>query len=127
MDNKFFITEETDRIELDDQWVDIKHEMSMGDWEKYESSMLQVRAEEGLNRQQRRAINRQRSVPTSIKINTGELTLLEINIKAWSFKDVQVSRENIGKLREKWCRIILEAISERNEESPLAQKDFSKA
>ena len=123
---EFFVQNTTDRIDLNDEhWVDIKSEMSMGDWEEYESSMVQAKAEEGMNRAHRRAIRGTRGKPdqqtgTTLSLSTGDLKLLALNITGWSFQDVEVNPSNITELRESWCRQIIERISELNEASPLA-------
>ena len=98
--------------------------MSMGDWEEYESSMVQAKAEEGMNRAQRRAIrgtrgNPNQQVGTTISMSTGDLKLLALNIIGWSFQDVEVTPSTIAQLKESWCRQIIERISELNEANPL--------
>ena len=119
--NSFFTSNETHRVDIgEDEWVDIKKEMSMGDWEEYESSMLQADVEQGMNREARRQIGRKRGdSKTNLKLKTGDIKLLEINIVAWSFQNVVVDSTNISRLKEPTCRIIIDAISDTNGDSPL--------
>ena len=95
--NSFFTSNETHRVDIgEDEWVDIKKEMSMGDWEEYESSMLQADVEQGMNREEKRQIGRKRgNSKTNLKLKTGDIKLLEINIVAWSFQNVAVDSTNI--------------------------------
>ena len=128
--SSFFVNTGTDRIPLEkDHWVDIKAEMSIGDWERYEGSMLQIIAEESAannsNRAMRRRAQRQNNKAPEIRMNAGLLELLEINIQAWSFEDVPLSRTNISQLRNVHANTVLEAIQERNPDNPLEVKTTS--
>lgn len=127
--SSFFVDSGTNQIPLGkDHWIEIKSEMSIGDWERYEGSMLQIVAEQetgNANRAIRRRQQKQNNNPTQIKMTAGLLELLEINIKAWSFEDVPLNRNNISKLRNTHANIILEAIQERNPDNPLEQKAIS--
>mgnify|MGYP003146904258 FL=1 len=127
--SSFFVDSGTNQIPLGkDHWIEIKSEMSIGDWERYEGSMLQIVAEQetgNANRAIRRRQQKQNNNPTQIKMTAGLLELLEINIKAWSFEDVPLNRNNISKLRNTHANIILEAIQVRNPDNPLEQKAIS--
>ena len=119
---KYFASEDTTRIHLDEEhWVDIKSEMSMGDFEKYESSMVQSEIEPQSGNRQTRRMNKQKKndVPTKIKFSTGDIKLLELNVVAWSFENVPIDVGSLSNLKESWCRKILEAIGEANPENPL--------
>ena len=125
--SSFFVDSGTNQISLGkDHWVEIKSEMSIGDWERYEGSMLQIVAENEVSQNGNRAIRRRskrdnNSSNTQIKMSAGLLELLEINIKSWSFEDVPVNRNNISQLRNEHANFILEAIQVRNPDNPLEQ------
>lgn len=127
--SSFFVDSGTNQIPLGkDHWIEIKSEMSIGDWERYEGSMLQIVAEQetgNANRAIRRRQQKQNNNPTQIKMTAGLLELLEINIKAWSFEDVPLNRNNISQLRNTHANIILEAIQVRNPDNPLEQRAIS--
>ena len=121
----FFVDSGTLKVDLEeDHWVEIKTEMSIGDWERYEAGMLQIvaesEAENSVPRSIRRRQQRQNSKNnTQIKMSAGLLELLEINIKSWSFENVPVNRDNISRLRNMHANRILEVIQEQNPENPL--------
>jgi len=127
---KFFVEDDKRRIEFgEDNWVDIKFEMSIGDWDKYEASMLQYEAESGGengNRAaRRRAIrgrtsNQEEVTMGKLKISAGYIDLMEINILEWSFHR-PLNRGSIEKLTADVSDIIVQGIEEQNPESPLAQ------
>ena len=132
--NKFFVSQDTERVDLgDDAWVDLKKEMSIGDHEKLESAMMQVDVVddeyEGSNRAERRALARFRGKyeketkeqKTKLKVTSGEVEILFINIVAWSF-DVELTRANVSQLRESVTVPIIEKITELNAESPLVKR-----
>lgn len=125
---KFFANDETKRIDLGDgEWVDIKAELSVGDWEKIDASMLQYIAEAGnggTNRQERRRLSRGKSNSeqvANLRIRgAGNIEVLEVLIVAWSFKDVHIDRGTISKLKETYTEKILAAADEEEPtESPL--------
>ena len=121
----FFVDSGTLKVDLEeDHWVEIKTEMSIGDWERYEAGMLQIvaesEAENSVPRSIRRRQQRQNSKNnTQIKMSAWLLELLEINIKSWSFENVPVNRDNISRLRNMHANRILEVIQEQNPENPL--------
>ena len=98
MDARFFVQEETHRIVLpNDQWVDVKKEMSLADWDRLESSAITVVAgETNVGRYHRSSID-----------------LLEINTLAWSF-DVPLTRGSIGKLNRRTSDLIVAEIEKLN-------------
>lgn len=121
----FFVNTGTIQVELsDEQSVEIKAEMSIGDWERYEGSMLQIVAENEVAQNGNRAIRRRQqkeaaSNKTQVKMSAGLLELLEINIVSWTFADVPVNRSNISKLRNEHANKILDAIQGQNPDNPL--------
>ena len=124
--SSFFVDEGVTRVELEKgEWVEVKNEMSIGDWEQYEGSMLQIIAEEESantgNRALRRRNQRQQNNAQTIKMSAGILELLYINIKGWSFEVVPINKKNISKLKERFASKILDAIQEQNPDNPLAQ------
>lgn len=124
--SKFFASAETKRVDLEDgQWVDIKAELSVGDWEKIDASMLQYMAESnGGNRQERRRLSRGKTGAeqvANVRIKgAGNIEVLEVLIVAWSFENVDINRNSISKLKETWTEKILAAADEEPSESPLA-------
>jgi hypothetical protein len=125
----FFVSSQTTRIDISkDHWVDVKTEMSIGDWEKYEAAMLQITAEESSNRDSRRrgmrGSQRSQAAP-QIKMGAGLLDLLEINIVQWSFEEVTINRDNIAKIKEPQAQIILDRIGELNPDNPLGENGQS--
>ena len=125
---KYFVGAETKKVDLGDgNWVEIKAELDTGDWERIDSSMLQYVAEGNngnLNRQERRRLGRSSQDPnqvTNLRVRAGNIEILEVLIKSWSFQNVPITRETIGKLKEEWSSKILEAANEGVTESPLVQ------
>ena len=120
-DSKFFVTDTTVQFDLDDgEWVKLKNEMSLGDWEQLESSMLQIEAEESPNRAARRQSRHHmgNTSPSRAKINAGSVELLYINVTKWSFS-VELNRDNIRKLKSSVADAITLRIEELNGENPL--------
>lgn len=112
--NKWFVQDEIEQVDVGDgHTITIKSEMSTGDWERFESSMMMMEASgtEG-NRAQRRAANKGRS--TKISLSAGRLELLHINIVGWSFPNLPLTRENIGRLRRSYSDVLLDKIDELN-------------
>ena len=94
----FVYDDELDTIELGEEWVKIKKRMSYGDYQKLLSSYTKGGA---------------------MNIEEGNIALLLINIKEWSFKDrdgkpAPVSRENILRLVPDIAQKILDEIGRRN-------------
>jgi hypothetical protein len=122
----FFVQQnETIRIMLDtEQWVDIKAEMSVGDYEKYESGLLQAEVEsqvastEGLGRRSNRKAN-----PTKMSMSAGNVSLMQLNIVGWSFEGVRPQPSTIRALKFRWQSKIITAIEEANSNSPLPVKE----
>ncbi len=127
--SKYFVGSGTKRVNLEDgNWVEIKEELSTGDWEKIDSSMLQYVAESnGGNRQERRRLSRGQGDPnqvTNLRIRGGTIEVLEALIVSWSFQGVPVNRNSISKLKEAWTEKILAAADEEGlTESPLVVQD----
>ena len=127
MGDKFFITEETVKLEREGSWFEIKQEMSIGDHERLERELWQF--ETAIAGQQNRAIRRKAAVAVSPTDNVEQLLkasyrpshviLLEINLVAWSF-DKPLNRENISKLRPEIADWLIEEIDKLN---PQRQKE----
>jgi len=101
----FFIGEEAHRVKLDDDgtaWVDIKKEMSIADWDRFERDSVRITPdssgeEKGLGG----------------TFHRSEVTLLEINIMAWSF-DKPVNHSTISKLRRHIADLIIAEVDKLN-------------
>ena len=104
----------------DNQWINIKEEMPIGDWERFENSLLQIEAETQStgNRQQRRAA-RSSGGNSKFIIKGGMLELLLINIVDWSFEGLPVTPDNIAQLNNETANLVLEAINNCNPINPL--------
>ena len=102
--DRFFIAEETVRVNLGDgggAWVDIKKEMSIGDWDRFEADTISlIPGEDGV-------------AATRGYFHRSEITLMELNIVAWSF-DRPITRENISKLRRPVADLIIAEIDKLN-------------
>lgn len=120
----FTNSEDTIKVDLaDKQWVEIKALMSIGDWERYNSSMVSLQSTGGSgNREQRRGGFRSKNTndDTVGKLSAGWMELLRINIVSWSFDGVNLNKDNISKLKPEWTDVIIDAIDEANPRSPLA-------
>lgn len=127
---KFFVDEEVDRIDVaENYWVDIKHEMSIADFERMEQNLIQFEAKGGAggNRATRRALQRgpngqlDKESEQLLKANfhPSYVLLLEINIVRWNLPgaDSQIqtlNRESISRLTKGMADLLAEAIDERN-------------
>ncbi len=117
-----FVEKGSRRIDLEDgDWVEIKSIMSIGDWERYEASLVQMVAEQNAEQGNREFRRRQRGVTTGrgLKMSAGYLELLEINIVDWSAEQ-PLTRANIAELKPDIASQILDSIDELNPNSPLA-------
>ena len=100
-----FVSEDVVRIDLgDDEWVEIKAEMSLGDRDRLTQHYLRLQREpEGCP-------------------DTGRITLLCLNIVGWNLKrdgaDVPINRETISQLRGEVADRIVDEINKRNKRSP---------
>jgi len=108
-----FVYEEVDRIKLgDEDWVDVKRRMSYGDHQKLVAAYMQL--------QQQLKPGQVKNVPNvEVNLQTGNIMLLLINIKAWSLKDkdgkiAPVNEEFIRQLDINTADKIIEAINKRN-------------
>ena len=131
MVNKYFVSEEIDRVDLEDgEWVDIKREMSAGDWERVQSELVIVEGI-GLNRQQRRSLKKGRedivgvsedaaqNPNTSIKYNASYVPFLLANIVDWSF-DRPVTPTNIRLMSDSLAQTLMQEINTKNPTSGRA-------
>jgi len=103
-----FVTDETDRIELDEKyWVDIKRKMSYGDQQRLVASFMRLQ-------------NQVKKDPeVEIDLQMGNITLMLINIKKWNLDDadgkiVSINEKNINSLSIDTAEKILDEINERN-------------
>ena len=107
---KFFI-DESDKVRVsfpDGEWAEIKSEMSQEDSDYVMNKMAEATS---------------KGDTPDIRFNLGKMALLERNVIAWSF-GVAVNKETISKLKNKYRKIILEAIDTANTEAkdfPLSQ------
>lgn len=109
-----FVTDELDRIELGDgEWVDIRRQMNYGQQVKLAASFSQPSMKfEGEELKVGAGTDK-------ADLEMGSITLLTINIKAWSFKDdaskpIPVNEENIKRLDISTAKRIAKEISKRN-------------
>jgi len=107
----FLYDDEVDRIEFpDDQWVDILKKMSYGDKQKLVASYMAVE-------QKLKGVE---GGDLGLDIETGNIALLKINIKGWSFigkdgkKVAPVNREYVERLDDPVTGKLLEEINRRN-------------
>lgn len=107
----FVYEDEIDRIKLEDgEWVDIKHCMSYGDTQKLSSHFLKLRT---------RLESLEPNVDVDMDVETGNIALLVINIKAWSLKDredkvMPINMETIAMLDKVTSERLLSEIDKRN-------------
>lgn len=108
-----FVYDEVDRIKLgDEDWVDIKRRMSYGDQQKLVAAYMQL--------QQQLKPGQVKNIPdVEVDLQTGNIMLLLINIKAWSLKDkdgkiAPVNEEYVRQLDISTANKIVEAINKRN-------------
>ena len=107
----FLYDDEVDRIEFPDgEWVDILKKMSYGDKQKLVASYMAVQ-------QKLKGIA---DGDLGLDIETGNIALLKINVKAWSFKGkdgakvAPINREYIERLDDVVTGKLLEEINRRN-------------
>jgi len=112
----------------DDEWVDIKSQMTVADWDTLQKSLVSIdvtrELESGLTRAERNRLRRfkqpdSQAPEVSAKFQPSVAILLHINIVAWSFTDeagdpVPVSRETIDRMDPGLARDLQDVIDERN-------------
>ena len=115
---RFFVDSEVVRIDLeDDQWVEVKKEMNLADWETFEKENLRIQFKKEEGTEARRAEG---------SFYSSRVLLLEVNIKKWSFTNLQLTRKNISNLRRVWGNKIEEVINDLNlspKEQETAEED----
>lgn len=130
--------EETDvvRIPFEDEdgkdWIEIREEMSAGDWSDLQKNIWKLDAQlgSGGNRAQRRSARQNGTNDTDVdaalkaSYDPSNVFLVFLNIKDWSFKDskddkVPVTMESVAKLRVSVASILVQEIEERNPTSPF--------
>lgn len=103
-----FIGEETERLDLGaGEWVDIKKRMNWGDQQRLVASYMKLQTGQSVTPQ------------VDVSLETGNMTLMVINIKGWNLKDdankdVPVTSDAIASLDIETATKILNAINERN-------------
>ena len=100
----FRYDDELDRLTFGDDWVDIKKKMSNADQNRLYSHFMRVQA-----------LRLDSNPEIDVDMELGASVLLEINIKAWSFKDrsgsvAPINRETIGLLDSEIATEIAQAI-----------------
>ncbi len=128
----FFVNDsEKERVVLTDgQWVEIKAEMSIGDWEKYDEAGLEYKIADQDDNGTDRASRRRRfkgsssQQDASLKIKSGFISLVHINLVAWSF-ELPMTPQVIGKLKPIWIDIIIERIEALNPTNPLVSSGLT--
>ena len=141
---QFVVKGQPDRIVLNaaqDIWVDIKNEMSSGDHDRYNKTLFQYEARQGMNRTDRRKLARSNKAKAEelaadeemMKANFQPSTvlLLEINILAWNVPDetgtsMLLTRKNIARLTKTVTDILSDEVAERNPTqviSAMAEQD----
>ena len=96
----------------DRDWADIKRRMSYGDQQKLVAAYMQL--------QQQLKPGQVKTIPdVEVDLQTGNIMLLLINIKAWSLKDkdgkvAPVNEEYVRQLDISTANKIVEAINKRN-------------
>ena len=123
MDSPFIFSEERERITFKGGgWVDIKKELSFGDTDELEQSMVDFRINPNM-------ITRGKKGKTEIsaadfqelEVNTGNIKTLELGIVAWSFLDekdepMPITPTSIKMLRGSIAKRLLHEIDLRNPE-----------
>jgi len=122
-----FVDDSADKIDipagLGGGWVEIKPEMTIEDWERFEAEQFSIDvtgANVPRNRRERRLQLRATASATDAPpptqtghFNPSLITLLERNIIRWSW-DRPLTRENISKLRRPVADLLVAAVEERN-------------
>ena len=110
--SKYFQENETIRVPFEDnQWVDLKQELTQADEDYISNKMMRA---EGMAASVK-------ETKAEIVMDFGKQALLERSIVAWSF-DVPVTPENISSLRKKYrVKVLQEADRLQNE-----AQEFSK-
>lgn len=103
--SKYFIDEsDLFRVSFDDgEWVDIKKELTQKDQDYILNTMAKAK---GKN--------------PELELNLGRQTLLEVSVKAWSFRDggpIPVTPENLSNLKNKYRSRVLAEIDRLNSEA----------
>jgi hypothetical protein len=89
--SKYFINEnELYQVDFEDgEWIGIKQELSQRDQDKILNTMAKARGKEA-----------------ELELNLGRQTLLELSVKAWSFKDngvlIPITPDNLSNLKTKY-------------------------
>lgn len=103
--SEFFVESEVIRVSFpDENWVDIKQELTQEDQDYIVSKLAQPEKD------------------SKISFSFGRLSLLERSIIAWSFNQ-PVNRDNISKLRQKYRNLILQEIDKRDAEATQFSKN----
>ena len=117
--SNLFANEEVRRIAFDEDWIEIKAEMSMGDHERLDHELWNldiIMGNSQLNREEKRKLAQDNpEMENFLKANfrPSHLALLAINIVNWS-SPTPVNRDNIAKLHQKVADQLVIEINEIN-------------
>ena len=104
----FVYADEVDRIKFGNDWVDIKKRMSYGDQQKLVASYMKLQTQ-----------MKEVTPDIDLDIESGNITLLMLNINAWSFKDksggiAMVNEDTIRMLDPTIANKLVNEINKRN-------------
>ena len=132
---KFFAENaQPDRIQLSDEfWVDIKHEMSLGDHDRFNKTLFQWEGRQQMNRAERRkqkrsgndTVDKMDDNIAKANFQPSTVLLLEINILDWNLpgpngRVMPIDHKTIGSLTQEVSDILGDEISDRNPTQALA-------
>lgn len=107
----FTPTGEVDRVQVDEgHWVDIKRRMSYGDNQRLVASYMRLQMQ----------LKERGSLPSiDLNVETGNITLLMLNIVAWNLtdehgKEMPVIRESIERLDNSLANKLVAEINAHN-------------
>ena len=129
---QFFVdASDRDRIQLSPEyWVEIKHEMSVGDHDRFNKTLFQYEARQQLNRKERREQQRKGNAGETdeavqrANYQPSTALLLQINILDWNLvdsngKSMSITIKTISSLTQQVASILEDEIGERNPTNPL--------
>ena len=129
--HKYFVNAEVDRISLEDnEWVDIKHRLSIRDQDLIGEKLMEIELDTNTSREERRRRRQAGEFPGKAKFKPSTVVLLEMSIVDWSFtypdgNKVPVTVEMIGKMEPELANRLEEEIDQRNPLSQAPQSNTS--
>ena len=116
---KWLLPLETERLRIpgdEDEWIEIKKRFTVQDQDALKEKLVEVEFD-GLNREERRRLQRQGGIRARYRLST--VALLSVAIVDWSFKDergnkIPVTEENIGRLDPSLAAWLEDEIDKRN-------------